>query len=164
MNTKKALVINLALAGAIVSSFFLFRWPPFLISPICIFSGLHFLVLEMLCRRMRIKILHEQLCIVFYGLIGALSVISVLSLLFFVYEFNFMGFLRSFYALIGLLVLTPALITTITLLIFSHFFFKRSIKEVWKPVLLAGIIAVVGSFIATSAFLKWFFGNSPMFL
>lgn len=86
-----------------------------------------------------------------YMTTGSLTLTIVFWLILLIKHYGLLGTYLNPKEIISLLrpdifILLFASITTVMLLIFSNFFFAKPVKETWKAILLAGIIAGTSSF------------------
>ena len=133
--------------------FYMFLSPLFFYIPIIVFALLHYIILQkMLGQQFTFQHLRRHPQINTNRLRGPISAISAyitmasltLSIFFSIMLLGHYFNLKEIINLLGpagLFILLLAPITTGMLLIFSNFFFAKPVKETWKAILLAGIIA-----------------------
>lgn len=134
--------------------------------PILIFSFLHYTVLTKLfdiqftfndLRATRIP--RSLLIAVFYAIMAGITG-AVYALLLIMLRYDILGITNIKQVLILLKldypVIIDAMVTTFTLIIFSLFFFSKSVKETWKASIIAGIISGSTGY-AVCEFLVWHF-------
>lgn len=139
--TKKYIFIGIFIAWLLAT---LYETPGrvlFIFIPMFVFAALHWYILEkILKQRFSSSPLSQTRILGIYGILATITTLTfgLTGYLGLIKKIEFVG--------PGLFVLEFAIITILALMLFSRRLFAKSVKETWKAILLAGIIAGASSF------------------